>query len=628
MEKKFFQRLIPMLLVFGLIIASLGLFGCGSASTSPTEGDGGSNDGTSETGELVISLTDAAGDFLSYTVDVLSLTLTKANGAVVNTLPLTTRVDFAQYTEMTEFLTASTVPCGVYTKATLVLDYQNADIWVQDSNGNSVQVNTIQDENGDPITTLAVSVHLEDTKSLHIAPGIPAHLTLDFDLSASNSVEFDDNGSPILTVEPTLQADLDPEAPKIHRVRGPLKEVDIDDSSFRVIIRPFCHHLRGNDERFGTLKVTTDDNTVYDINGQMYKGRDGLLAMDELTPLTAVVAIGDLKFRPYRFEAREVRAGSSVPGGTMDVVTGNVISRDGDTITVKGATLIRDDGSSIFNDRVTVQLGEDTVVSRQLSIDTFDIGDISVGQRIMVFGTLTNSDVSQLEMDATEGYARMLLTTLRGTVVETYPSDMTAQLVVDLRSIDVRRIGIFDFRGTGVDTENDADPVNYQINTSTLDISSLSSNTPVKVRGFVRPFGEAPADFSAHTIISVSNMKSFMKVKWHPPATDAFESLSAEEMVLNMERATLFHHVGRGRVVIDLKDLSETPSIRPKEGGQGIYLIIWRGTVQLHTTFENFVNDLAERMADSRAVNKIFATGSFDDETATLTADFIQVKLQ
>jgi hypothetical protein len=55
---------------------------------------------------VVIALTDAEGDFASYTVDVLSLTLTTANGAVVETLPLSTRVDFARYTDLTEFLSA------------------------------------------------------------------------------------------------------------------------------------------------------------------------------------------------------------------------------------------------------------------------------------------------------------------------------------------------------------------------------------------------------------------------------------------------------------------------------------------------------------------------------------------
>ena len=59
-----------------------------------------------------MSLTDAAGDFLSYTVDVQSLTLARRDGTVVETLPVTTRVNFADYVEMTEFFTGATIPSG------------------------------------------------------------------------------------------------------------------------------------------------------------------------------------------------------------------------------------------------------------------------------------------------------------------------------------------------------------------------------------------------------------------------------------------------------------------------------------------------------------------------------------
>jgi hypothetical protein len=98
------------ILSFGAAILVLTLSGCAGS---------GSGDSDTEDGTLVIGLTDAEGDFLRYEVDVVSLTLTKRNGAVVNSLPVETRVDFAQYTEMIEFLTAATVPTGRYVKATL-----------------------------------------------------------------------------------------------------------------------------------------------------------------------------------------------------------------------------------------------------------------------------------------------------------------------------------------------------------------------------------------------------------------------------------------------------------------------------------------------------------------------------
>ena len=592
----------------GLIAASTGLSGC---SSSADEAD---------TGEIVIGLTDAEGDFVSYTVDVLSLTLTKANGAVVETLPLTTRVDFAQYTEMTEFLTVGTIPAGIYTKATITLDYQNTDIRVENAVGEIVEVETIQNEDGNEIDTLELSVHLEGMNSLLIAPGIPAHLTLDFNLNASNKVDFT-GGSPVLTVEPVLLADVNPERPKIHRLRGPLRDVDVDESAFWVIIRPFVHVMSHGDARFGTLKVNTYDSTIYDINGDLYQGRDGLIELDSMPALTAIIVIGDLKFNPTRFEARQVYAGSSVPGGTLDVVTGNVISRDGDDVTVKGAVLMRAEGSVVFNDLVTVHLGESTRVRRQLSIDEYDIIDISVGQRLTVFGTLNEDET---ELDATEGYAHMMLTTLKGTAVSV---DDTEWFLIDLMAIDGRRVSIFDFEGTGTDQEHDADPANYEIETSTLDISSLSSDTPVKVRGFVNTFGQAPPDFDAQTVVDVSDVKALMKVNWCPPTSAPFETLSVEVMRLNLEGVGLFHHLFRSGVVIDLTELSTSPSIQPLDGGEGVFSIAQNGTKQLYFTFEGFVTDLEERLENNAVVKDIVATGSFNDSAATLTSGHVAVKL-
>jgi hypothetical protein len=72
----------------------------------------GANQGCDATtcGALLVSLTDADGDFLSYSVDVVSLSLTRANGTVVRALPLRQRVDFAELVDLAEFVTAATIP--------------------------------------------------------------------------------------------------------------------------------------------------------------------------------------------------------------------------------------------------------------------------------------------------------------------------------------------------------------------------------------------------------------------------------------------------------------------------------------------------------------------------------------
>ena len=73
-------------------------------------------------GTLLVGLTDADGDFLSYAVDVVSLSLETANGRVVQALPVRQRVDFAEIVDLTELVTAATIPNATYVRASITLD--------------------------------------------------------------------------------------------------------------------------------------------------------------------------------------------------------------------------------------------------------------------------------------------------------------------------------------------------------------------------------------------------------------------------------------------------------------------------------------------------------------------------
>lgn len=614
---KYLQRIFYVLLTVLLVT------GCGGGGS-----DSESAGGTDESGTLAVSLTDAPGDFGSYTVDVLGLTLTKANGAQISTMPLSTRIDFAQYTEMTEFLTAATVPAGAYIEATLTLDYGDADIWVEGPDGELIQAARILDESGDPLGVVEVAVQLSGRNRLVIAPGIPIHLMLDFDLNATNRVVFDDLGEATVTVDPYLIADLNRSGNKLHRLRGLLDGVDTAGSTFSVFIRPFYCALSGPAHPFGNMTVYTDADTLYEINEEEFQGSDGLDAMVDLDHLSAVVAVGDLRFNPLRFEATQVYAGTSVPWGAADVVSGSVVARNGDVLTVKGATLVRSDGSAIFHDLVTVDLGEDTRVTRQLSREGFTIDDISVGQRVTIFGTLTNEDPLDLALDATAGHVRMQITAVRGTVTDVAPDDPAAQLDIALQSINQHRVDIFDFSGTGTESGNDADPANYEIATDTLDITGLDFDAPVKVRGFVQPFGLAPADFNAHTIIDVSSVRAFLKVQWDPATSDAFEAITESGLTLNLEGVGMPHHIFRAWMVTDLTALTLSPVVAPSEAGQGLYILRGRGPIYAFTSYEEYADELANQLSDGGSVQKVWSVGSYDDASATLTAEIIDIQLR
>lgn len=608
------RRLGRLALVAKLFITALVLGGCGGGTGTTT--------GT-ESGEVVIGLTDAEGDFATYTVDVLSLTLTRADGLVVDTLPLSTRVDFARYTELTEFLTVATVPAGTYVKASMVLDYGNADIQVEDAAGDIVPVTVVQDMDGNPIDTLEVSVRLEDRHQLTIVPGVPANLTLDFDLEASNRVSF---APPevIDTVAPFLVADVSLERPKVHRLRGPLNEVDVANDSFSLLLRPFHHRVREHRRHFGTLKVLTNDDTVYEIDGVNYQGEAGLAVLDAQPKFTATIVMGELRFRPRRFVAREVYAGSSVPGGELDVVKGNVIARSGDTLTLKGATLVRADGTVVFNDEVRVELAPTTRVTKQLSTASHDIGEISVGQRLTVFGALSGDAISGYTLDAADGLARMHLTTVAGSVVQT-----DAPLALDLQRIDRRRVSLFDFSGTGVDAANDADPDFYEINAASLTPAGLAVNDPLKVRGFVRAFGQAPEDFDAQTVIQVADLPARLSADWDPASATAVSEITDSGMTLDLAGAGAFHHVSRGGVLTDLTLLADQPRIEPRPDGEGLFLITGADhSTTVHGDFGGFAADLAARLDGGARVRLVHAHGEYADDSGVLTSRRVHLWLE
>jgi hypothetical protein len=600
-----------------LLLMLVAINGCKHTDDEPTNGSS----------ELLISLTDAPGGFSTYTVDVLSLTLTTASGAVVETLPVNTRVDFAQYTDLSEFLTAATVPSARYVRATMQLDYRNAEIWVANStNSDAIKVVNFTDPDGNVIETIDVTVHLENRNSLLIVPGVPAFLTLDFNLDASNEVVFDAMGDPTLIVQPLLIAETEPERPKIHRVRGPLLEVDATNNRFELVIRPFIHHITQDDRRFGHLPVRVNNETIYDINGQRYQGQAGLNALAALPTFTATVALGDFRFRTHRFEATQVFAGSSVPGGDMDVVSGNVTQRIGNTLTVQGATLIRSDGTVLFNNSVQVDVSADTGVRKQLSLANHTIDEVSVGQRVTIFGNLlVTIPESPPVLDATAADHRvfMNMTVLRGFAV-----DSMGPLVANLQTINFRHISLFDFSGTGTDTGNDADPAYYEIDTGALDTSGIANGSPIAVGGFATPFGQAPLDFEARTVVDLSAIPGVMAVNWDPAAATAFESMSAEGIVLDLTGSGVFHHIGRAGVRVDLTSLLVSPTIEPTATSLGVYVIIGNALPRLFTNFDLYVEALQSDLDSGSSIKGLIALGDYDDVTASITAERILTRIQ
>ncbi len=599
------RALLRLLAAFSLSAAvALGLYACKNAT---------------EEGVVGIGLTDAPGDFLSYTVDVTSLTLTKADGTVVQALPQRTRVDFARFVDLSEFVTAVTIPSGNYVSATLNLDYTNADIQVDDGTGVPVPVlpANIHDSQGAQVTTLSMIVKLDPARPLVIAPLVSSLLDLDFNLAASNLVDM---SGPIVTVNPLLVADVNPDAPKPHRIRGPLDTVDMQAGSFTLVLRPF-KLLQGD---HGRLTFFTDSNTTFEIDQAGFTGSAGLAAL-AAKRFAATIAIGSLDLTTRRFTATEVLAGTSVSFGTRDVLIGNVTARSGiNTLTVRGAELFRSDGRLSFQDTVSLTVPSGTKVVKQAAVGgTFDIGSISVGQRVTVFGTL---DALGTSMSASTGLVRLLITQLNGHA-NSVPAGNT--LVMTLDRIDGRPISLFNFSGTGT-TGNDAIPTSYQVATGTLSLTNIASGTRLKVRGFVRPFGQATAtnDFSAITLIDVTNAPATLVVGWPSLESTPFNSYPPGGLVVNLLNAGLLHDVFRGGVDTQLST-GDAPTVHASNPARGLFVIGTNGTVQVYTQLGNYQAALQAGLAAGRKARSFVASGgTYFDASQTLTANLMATGLQ
>jgi hypothetical protein len=603
------NRLIGILMSFGLILLVLALSGCGGGGSG---GDGGVSASGSDTGELVLALTDAEGDFVSYVVDITSINMVHQNGSVVETLPLSTTVDFAQYVELSELLTIATVPSGAYQSVQLNLDYSNANVVVQAEDGSLLNAELV-DSDGNELTQLAVTIELSSASRFVIAPGIPAQVTLDLDLDASNEVVIE-NGQAIVTVEPILLADTLFETPKPFRLRGLLNEVATEEEVISIDLLPFRHRQRG----FGSVRIHVDDETRYQIDGVDYSADEGLQQLATKEADTPIVSGGEWDRDSKEFTANVVYAGSSVMWSDANVMRGVVIAREENSLTVRGAVIEFSDGGHVVRDTMTVLVGPETLVSKQLQgVDNVSIADISVGSAITVSGEI----VDDTTLDASTGRVRIKLSNVIGSVVSASP------LSIDVQRLSARSVAIYDFSGTGTDTASDADPDNYEIDTSVLSLGSLAIGEPIKVRGQVSAFGSAPEDFIAQTVLDAGDVKGHMLMHF---ARDGVETALAQYgddgLLFDISDAEGRTVIIRAGIVTQLADVDTMPLVVPA-ADEGVFAITRRGRIEVYRQFGEFATALGEALAAGETVTRFDAHGQYDAELNQFMSSRLRIGL-
>ncbi len=616
------------------ILAVSGLAACGGGSggsvavpeePAPTASCDPADPATVDAcGSVYLALTDADGDFLHYEVDVVSLTLETANGRVIETLPTSTRINFTDYVDLTELVTSATVPPATYVAGAITLDYTAAEVFVED--GDAAREAVVIDDEGAELASETFRVELSNRDRLVVSRGRPAFLQLDFDLEASHTVDLTPEIA-TATAESFFVAEVAPVDEKTIRVRGPVVSVNVSELSYEVAIRPF----RNRNGDFGPVTVNVSDDTEFEVNGEMASGASGLEALEAAGTGTPSVALGVLDLEERSFTADRVLAGSSVPGIENDAVVGSIIARSGNFLTVRGATILPADRDAFFRDDVVVEVSDMTRVFKDGDRDAdVSIADLSVGQRVTIRGsrpdTALSADAPEILFDATEGAVRMHLTSLSGIVNEV----MDGETVIDLQSIDRRRVSLFDFTGTGTTADTDADPTNYQVATGNLSIADFAAGKPIVAKGFPTAFGAAPPDFTGRTIIDYTNVRSRLGVGWSSEGTTApFLSIAADGIVLDNQNEAIDvrRFIKQGPVLIDLTELDSGTTIVPPAEGRTVYTIKTRDSIRIYTDFADFVDDLMLSLDGATPARSMHAHGSYDAASNVFMAHKLGIHL-
>jgi hypothetical protein len=610
-------------------MGSSNLAGATSATTGSSSGTSSAQSCGSSCGTVLATLTDAPGGFVSYVVSVDSLQLKQADGATVETVPVPTTVDFAQLVNLTELINAGQVPPGNYTSAVMTLDYSKAQITAQGASGSSVQLTPV-DGNGNPITgTVQVSVTLDTTRPLVINAGSASRIAFDFNIAASDIVNLTTD---TVTVSPTLTATISPSDNKQVRVRGTFAGTGTSD--FVVNVEPFWSQTAT-----GPVTVNVSSVTTYQINGTAYSGAAGLSALAALASGTTVASFGTLNTgtSPAIFTATSVIAGTSLQSPTQYQLSGTVIARAGNTLTLSTTTWCKPQGiyGGFAPQSIPVTVDAGTVVTQQGGSGAYTIANISVGQHIQVFGSAVQGSSGTItSVDATAGQVTLVYTPAWGLITSlTAPSgSASGSVVVDLMALDGSSVSAFTFAGTGTTAANDAVAQTYVVSTGTLNQTGLAVNAPIQLLGFVTPFGTAPPDFTATSMVGYGNITDYINMSWGwSGSTTAVTGLSASStsLTLSLTNVGPQHDVNIGPESIDLTKVSIAPSIVPSTTGTLNFTIGHARSFKAEnfSSFSSFVTQLSSELTGSVGVIQINAAGTYDSVTNVFTATALAIVL-
>jgi hypothetical protein len=604
-----------------------------------------------------LTTTDDAGQFTSYLVTIDSVILVGTLNGDVSAIAVPETVDFARLTNLSELWATASLPVDTYTQAIITLDYTSAQISVM-VNGAPVKV-TVVDPTGATPTTIAVTVALDPGNQLVLQPTFATsnalRLAFNYDMTASNKVDMT-TSPPTLTVKPFMSAATTAADSKLIRVRGPLINSSVSLGTYTVVVRPFFDEVNS----LGIDTMFNDANTVYTYGGVTYVGAPGLTALSQASAGSTETA-AFCTFEPTPTPAAGVIAGIFhsvyvVAGGTLEDfftegIEGDVIARSGNTLTLRGGTVTANAAEVILyvDTDSQVLIGPNTLVTADgvSTLGSLNYNSIAVGQHITARGLYSVNAAGVTIVDATgstvdTGSVRLQSTELFGSLT----SATSGSLAMNLQAIESYPASVYDFAGNGVSAASDPAAANFLVNTGALTLPTAAPGDPVWVDGYVAPFGTAPPDFTAFSVLAEPSVPATLAVIWTGTGTAApFSALTSTGLTIDLTNAAFGSGQLRiGAETVDITTLSASPSIVPGVGapdptsglplynprfsvGPGALTSVSTNPIASFNTFAAFVTQLNTTFATPTSATQFVARGLYDRASNTFTASSIDVVL-
>ena len=603
-----------------------------------------------------LTTSDDAAQFTSYLVTIDSVVLVGQLNGAISAVAVPETVDFTKLTNLSELWATASVPVDTYTSAIITLDYTSAQIAVM-VNGVPTKVNVV-DPSGVVPSTIAVTVSFDKNNLLVLQPTFATsnalRMAVNYDMTASNSVNLT-TSPPTLTVKPFMTVATTASDSKLIRVRGPLINSSVNTGTYTVVVRPFFDEVNS----LGTNTLFNDANTIYTLGGVTYVGNSGL---DQLSQTSAgsTETAAFTTFEPTTTPAPGVSAGIFhskyvVAGGTLEDfftygLEGDVISRTGNTLILRGATLFANAAQVIQYETLDSQVlvGPGTLVTADgvSTLGALNANSIAVGQHITARGLYSLSSAGITILDSTgssvdTGSVRLQSTEVFGSFI----SSAAGSLQLNLQTIENWPASVYNFAGNGVSAGQDPTAANFVVNTGALTVPAAAAGDALFVDGVVAPFGSAPPAFTAFAVNAESNEPATLAVVWGGTGTTApFSALTSTSLTIDLANAALSSEQLRvGGETIDLKTLSASPSIVPAAAvpaANGLPLFaplfsVGPGAVSEAATpsiltfngFAPFVTQLTTTFATPTAATQLVARGLFNRAANTFTASTIDVVL-